>query len=233
VACGKILAMAAGGTSLAPYLITASSTLAGVVITLVVSEIRERRRSREERQRERDRVTEERWKWLRQERRQAYAALVSLGYQAAATLQEAGSRLHDRKDHKGALELWGRLDELRDQIAAQVADVQLVGSEAVITSAQDLRRSFRRAPNALQMAADPQAGKSRGDESADQLSERVRAVYRATHHLVEVATADLHVSLDDRNEAGPDAGARGADASGDEETAAQAPPNSPSPAADR
>lgn len=89
--------MAAGGTSLAPYLITASSTLAGVLTILRVSEIRERRRSREERQRERDQVTEERWRWLRQERRQAYAALMHLGFQASATLQEAGSQLHDAK----------------------------------------------------------------------------------------------------------------------------------------
>ncbi|MGR6975231.1 hypothetical protein ACU639_37620 [Streptomyces cynarae] len=154
--------MAAGGTSIAPYLITASATLAGVLITAAFAEYREQRRSREERQRERDRVTEERWKWLRQERRQAYAALVNLGFQIAATLLEAASRLHDRKDLKGALELWTRLDELQDAIHAQVADVQLVGSEAVITAAHTLRRSARRTAGLLSRSVD--AAKKRADE---------------------------------------------------------------------
>ncbi|MCH5677915.1 hypothetical protein [Streptomyces gilvus] len=226
--------MAAGGTSIAPYLITASSTLAGVVITLIVSEIRERRRAREERQRERDRVIEDRWKWLRQERRQAYAALVSLGFQAAATLLEAASRLHDRKDPDGALELWSRLDELEDAIYAKVADVQLVGSEAVLTKAYALRRSARRTASLLSQSVDAAREHQSDDDAADDgLSPRIRRLYGATHDLVEAATADLRVSLDASEEAGPVTSARGADASGDEEAAAQAPPNSPSAAADR
>lgn len=193
--------MAAGGTYLAP-LITAFSTLAGVVITLLVAESRERRRSREERQRERDRVAEERWKWLRQERRQAYAALVHLGFQIAATLLEAASRLHDRKDPKGALELWTRLDELQDAIHAQVADVQLVGSEAVITEAHTLRRSARRTASLLSQSVDAAKGnQAANDKENDGLSQRIRLLYGATNDLVEAATADLCVSLDAGDEA--------------------------------
>ncbi|MGV9243586.1 hypothetical protein [Streptomyces sp. NPDC003710] len=193
--------MAAGGTSLAPYLITASATLFGVAITLVASEIREKRRSREERQRERDRIAEERWKWLRQERRQAYAALVSLGFQLAATLLEAASRLHDRDDPDGALELWSRLDELQDAIHAQVADVQLVGSEAVLTTAHALRRSARHTASLLSQSID--AAKKNADDGAanDGLSQRVRVLYGATNDLVEAATADLRVSVDVGDEA--------------------------------
>lgn len=194
--CGNILAMAAGGTSIAPYLITASATLAGVLITAAFAEYREQRRSREERQREQDRVTEERWKWLRQERRQAYAALVHLGFQIAATLTEAASRLHDRKDPKGALELWTRLDELQDAIHAQVADVQLVGSEAVITAAHTLRRSARRTAGLLSQSVD--AAKKRADDgtASDGLSQRIRLLYGATNDLVVAATEDLGVSVE-------------------------------------
>lgn len=194
--------MGAGATNFAPYLITACATLAGVAITAAFAEYRERRRSREEQQRERDRIIEERWKWLRQERRQSYAALVHLGFQAAAVLLEAASRLHDRNDKKGALELWTRLDELQDTISAQVADVQLVGSNSVIEAAHGLRRSFRHAPSVLkQSVAASRARKSGSRESTDHLSERVRAVYRATHSLVEAATRDLHMSLDISHEA--------------------------------
>ncbi|WP_367318800.1 hypothetical protein [Streptomyces sp. HUAS ZL42] len=194
--------MAAGGTSLAPYLITASATLAGVLITAAFAEFREQRRSREDRQRERDRVTEERWKWLRQERRQAYAALVHLGFQAAATLLEAASRLHDRKDPEGALELWTRLDELEDAIHAQVADVQLVGSEAVLTAAHGLRRSARRTASLLSQSVDA-AKKNRLDNgnTNDGLSERIRILYGATNDLVDAATADLRVSPEADDEA--------------------------------
>lgn len=195
--CGKILGMAAGGTSFAPYLITALATLAGVLITGAFAEYRERRRSREEQQRERERIVEERWKWLRQERRQSYATLAHLGFQAAAVLQEAASRLHDRHDSRGARELWTRLDELRDSISAQVADVQLVGSEAVIEAAHRLRRSFRRAPDLLdQSVTTAQAGDPGIHESDENLSARTRAVYEATHSLVTAATQDLRMSLD-------------------------------------
>ncbi|MFG5720314.1 hypothetical protein [Streptomyces murinus] len=222
--------MAAWETSL----ITASATLLGVGITAGFAEYREQRRSREERQRERDRVTEERWKWLRQERRQAYAALVHLGFQIAATLLEAASRLHDRKDPDGALELWSRLDELEDAIRAQVADVQLVGSEAVLTAAHTLRRSARRTASLLSQSVDA-ARESQGDNDSgnDGLSQRVRLLYGATNNLVDAATADLRVSLDAGDEATPGTGAHGVDASGDEKAAAEEPPNSPSPAADR
>jgi hypothetical protein len=210
--------MAAGGTSVAPYLITACATLSGVAITAAFAEYRERRRSREERQRERDRVTEERWKWLRQERRQAYAALVHLGFQAAATLIEAASRLHDQRDPDRALELWPRLDELGDAVAAQVADVRLVGSAAVIEAAHGLRRAVRRAPNALERRV---AAYQAGETDSEELSARVRAVYRATDSLVEAATADLHVSPDvddeaERTPAPPQLPAPGERAEGDE-----------------
>jgi len=189
--------MAAGGTSIAPYLITAFATLSGVAITAAFAEYRERRRSREERQRERDRVTEDRWKWLRQERRQAYAALVHLGLQVAHTLLEAAARLHDRDDPEGALELWSRLDELEDAVSAQVADVRLVGSEAVVEAAHALRRSVRRAPSLLKRSvAAFQAGEGNQGEQDGELSEKVRAVYGATDGLVEAATADLRESLD-------------------------------------
>ncbi|MER6374855.1 hypothetical protein ABT255_42335 [Streptomyces mirabilis] len=194
--------MAAGGTSIAPYLITASATLSGVAITAAFAEYRERRRSREERQRERDRVTEERWKWLRQERRQAYAALVHLGFQAAATLLEAASQLHDKGDPKGALELWTRLDELQDAIHAQVADVQLVGSEAVITAAHTLRRSARRTAGLLSQSVDAAKRKKADDDTAtDGLSQRIRLLYGATNDLVAAATEDLRVSPGDGGEA--------------------------------
>lgn len=58
----------AAGASITPYLITAGSTLAGVAVTGVLAEYRERRRAREDRERELDRLVEERLKWLRQER---------------------------------------------------------------------------------------------------------------------------------------------------------------------
>jgi len=58
------LATMAATAGVAPYLITAGATLGGVLITGLLAEYRERRRSREERQRERDRLAEERWRWL-------------------------------------------------------------------------------------------------------------------------------------------------------------------------
>ena len=72
------------------------------------AEYPERRRAREERERERDRLTEERVKWLRQERRQSYAALIDAGYQAANLYLEASSRLFEGNDPDGATELWRR-----------------------------------------------------------------------------------------------------------------------------
>lgn len=182
-ACGNILAMAAWETSL----ITAGATLSGVAITALLAAGRERRQYREERQRERARVAEERWKWLRAERRQAYAALVNLGFQAATTLVEGQSR---QDDPDVAAELETRLDELEDAIYAQVADVQLVGSEAVLTAAYALRRSVRRTSTLLGRSIRA-AGQDETDDGA--LSEKVRTVYGATHALVEAATDDLRV----------------------------------------
>ncbi|MER6209198.1 hypothetical protein [Streptomyces sp. NPDC001642] len=130
------------------------------------------------------------------ERRQAYAALVHLGFQIAATLMEAATRLHDRKDPKGALELWARLDELQDAIHAQVADVPLVGSEAVITAAHTLRRSARRTVGLLGQSVDAAKKRADDDTAGDGLSQRIRLLYGATNDLAEAATDDLRVSLD-------------------------------------
>jgi len=64
-------------------------------------------------------------------------------------LWEAQSRAFDEGDIKGALQLWKPLEELRDAIYAQVADVELVGSDTVIVAAHSLRRTVRRAPGLL------------------------------------------------------------------------------------
>jgi hypothetical protein len=186
----------AATTSIAPYVITAGATLAGVAITGVLAEYRERRRSREERQRERDRLNEERVKWLRQERRQSYAALIDVGYQAANLYLEASSRVFDQNDPAGALELWQRLDTLRDLISAKVADVELVGSAEVVSAAHGLRRTFRRAPDLLAHAARELTHKGRDELSVD-LSPRVRAIFEAVHRLVDTAKRDLRIELDD------------------------------------
>jgi hypothetical protein len=195
--------MTAGTTSLAPYLITAGATLGGVAITAVFAEYRERRRAWEERERERDRLTEERVKWLRQERRQSYAALIDVGYQAANLYLEASSRLFDRNDPDGAMELWRPLDALRDLISGKVADVELVGSTEVVRAARGLRRAFRRAPDLLIHAAQgvKEDIEPRGELSAD-LSPRVRSLFGAVHRLVDTAKRDLRIEPDDEE---PDA----------------------------
>lgn len=186
------------GTSIAPYLITAGATLGGVAITAVFAEYRERRRAREERQRERDRLIEERIKWLRQERRQSYAALIDVGYQAANLYLEASSRLFDKKDPDGAMELWEPLDALRDEISGRAADVELVGSTEVVRAARSLRRTFRRAPNLLIYAA---RGVKKNTEPPDKLSAdvspQVRSLFSAVHRLVDTAKRDLRIEPDD------------------------------------
>jgi hypothetical protein len=195
--------MTAGTTSIAPYLITAGATLGGVAITAAFAEYRERRRAREERERERDRLTEERVKWLRQERRQSYAALIDVGYQGANLYLEASSRLFDRNDPAGAMELWQPLDALRDVISGRVADVELVGSTEVVRAARSLRRAFRRAPDLLiHVAHSAKENNETRDELAADLSPKVRSLFSAVHRLVDTAKRDLRIEPDDEE---PDA----------------------------
>ncbi|MFP3960834.1 hypothetical protein SMC26_00750 [Actinomadura fulvescens] len=176
--------MAGATTSIAPYLITAGSTLAGVLITGILAEYRERRRSAEERRREEDRLAEERWKWLRQERRESYARLISLGYQAASLFAEAADVSHKSPDK--AKKLWKSADELRDAIHSQVADVELVGSEAVISASHSLRRTMRRAPGLLVELR---------ENERDALNHKVRSLYGATNDLVDIAKRDLNLDM--------------------------------------
>jgi hypothetical protein len=183
-------------TSIAPYLITAGATLAGVAITALFAEYRERRRSREERDRERERTAEERQKWLRQERRQSYASLIDAGYQAASLLLDAASRLFDgAADPDSALELWRPLDELRDSIAAKVADVELIGSKGVVSAAHGLRRTFRRAPDMLLYCA-REIKEDRKGQSDLSSHLPVRRMFGAVHRLTDESRKDLAVVSD-------------------------------------
>lgn len=176
-----------------PYVITAGATLGGVAITGVLAEYRERRRSREERERERDRVIEERLKWLRQERRQSYARLIDVGYEAASLLLEASSRVFDSADPDAARELWPTLDQLRDTIRAKVADVELVGSAAVVDAAYELRSVFRRAPDVLLTCASIRDDPGRAEELSSAMAPKVRAMFRVVQRLTEVAKRDLRI----------------------------------------
>ena len=195
--------MTAGTTSIAPYLITARATLGGVAVTAVFAEYRERRRAREERERERDRLTEERVKWLRQERRQSCAALIDAGYQAANLYLEASSRLFEGNDPDGATELWRPLDALRDVISGKVADVELVGSTEVVRASRALQRAFRRTPDLLIHAAHGvKENIERRDELSADLSPRVRSLFGAVHRLVDTTKRDLRIEPDDEE---PDA----------------------------
>jgi len=187
----------AATTSIAPYLITTGATLGGVAIMGLLAEYRERRRSGEERDRERSRIMEERVKWLRQERRQSYAALIDVGYRASNLYLEASSRIFDRSDPDGAIELWQPLDALRDLMSGKVADVELVGSGEVVKAAHGLRRAFRRAPDLLIRAArgiKEDAGQR--DELAEEISPRVRSLFKAVQHLTDIAKRDLRIEPD-------------------------------------
>lgn len=153
--------------------------------------------SQEERDRERNRLMEDRVKWLRQERRQSYAALIDVGYQAAQLYLEAALRLFDRNDPDGAIELWRPLDTLRDTTSGKVADVELVGSPAVVSAAHGLRRAFRRAPDLLINSARRAKESTEPEEDSVGLSPRVRAIFGAVQHLVETAKRDLRIDYDD------------------------------------
>src|SRR5262245_22551878 len=64
---------------IATQLITASATLAGVVLTLLANAFLERRRARDSHELETHRVTSERTKWLREERHKAYSGMSIAG----------------------------------------------------------------------------------------------------------------------------------------------------------
>jgi hypothetical protein len=118
--------------AIAPYLITAGSTLTGVAITGVLAELRERRKSREDREREQIRRSDADANWIRTERRKSYAALVETGYAAANLYLDAASRLFDRGDPDGAKGLWVELDRTRDELKLRVADVSLLGTPQIV-----------------------------------------------------------------------------------------------------
>jgi hypothetical protein len=77
-----------------------------------------------------------------------------------------------------------------------VADVQLVGSETVITAAHALRRSARRTAGLLSQSVDAAKKKANDGTARDGLSQRIRLLYGATNDLVQAATEDLRVSLE-------------------------------------
>lgn len=136
-------------TEIAPLLISSIAALSGVAITAIFAELRERRRaSSEERRMERS-ERQEHFKWLRQERRLLYAALIlSLDKAVEQYSKLLDSLLLDNSMARSvdpATEEAILMEDLRGtsrEVAKQVFEIQVLGSEEALEAANAASESL-------------------------------------------------------------------------------------------
>lgn len=131
--------------ALGQSIITAGAALAGVMLTVVVTGRRERRRSaeqlsreermsRDEQERENRRLGEERWRWLREERRTVY---VGFAVTVDGALSKSGDAVGElvRGNTEGASQRATDLLQLLDPVAVSLHEIQLIGATDVVNPA--------------------------------------------------------------------------------------------------
>jgi len=131
----------------ATQLITAGSTLAGVILTLLTTAFLERRRARDARDLEALHLQSERAKWLRDARQEAYAGLSMAGEEVLqffraelpTVIEPAGPQMYD--------EVEARWRELRTELRKAYNRVALVGAEEARTTGREIWRTSRNGGN--------------------------------------------------------------------------------------
>jgi hypothetical protein len=141
-------------TALATQLITAGSTLAGVVVTLLTTAFLERRRAQDTRALEGLRLASEHAKWLRDERQKAYTSLSAAGEEVHQFFRSelpllVGAGGAGRRE--GAEARW---HQLRTALRKCYNQVELLGTAEVRVGALEIWRTARNGGNDFLAALD-------------------------------------------------------------------------------
>jgi hypothetical protein len=131
----------------ATQLITAGSTLAGVVLTLLTTAFLERRRARDTRELETLHLQSERAKWLREARQEAYAGLSMAGEEVLQFFRSELPAVIEASAPQRYDEVEARWRDLRTELRKAYNRVALFGAEEARTTGQEIWRAARNGGN--------------------------------------------------------------------------------------
>ncbi len=137
-----------------PQLVAAGSALLGVVLTLIATDIRERKKERANDKRVELTRAYERAKWFDSEKRGVYAELNKIATMAQEVLTSAAPRNGGPWVEKHLLESYGALRRLAPDTESVLANIQILGSAAVQAPAQAVADALARSYSELDMAHD-------------------------------------------------------------------------------
>lgn len=158
-------------TGIATQVVTASATLAGVVLTLLANAFLERRRARDMRWLESLRFASQQATWLREERQKAYGSLSIAGEEALRFIRAELPTLVGSSDARRRDDVDARWGELRTELRKAYNQVELFGENEARAAAVRIWRIARNGVNDTLRALDLD-----DPPSAPELYERIRAV---------------------------------------------------------
>jgi hypothetical protein len=158
-------------TGIATQVVTASATLAGVVLTLLANAFQERRRARDMRWIESLRFASQQATWLREERQKAYGGLSIAGEEALQFIRTELSTLVDSSDPRNRDDAETRWSELRTELRKAYNQVELFGAEETRAAALRIWRTARNGINDTLRALD-----ANDPPPIPELQEKIKAV---------------------------------------------------------
>jgi len=141
---------------LGAQLITAGSTLSGVVLTLLATAFLDRRRAADGRALEAMKLRADQSRWLRDERRRAYSALSAAGEEALQFLRNRAVVLIDDRSERPGLE--GEWAAIRTDLRKAFNQVELLGTGTVRMAALTMWRAARDGGNDFFASLDGEPG---------------------------------------------------------------------------
>lgn len=121
-----------------PSLIAAGAALGGVVVTLIVGEIRDRRRVSEERDREQRADAIKRFEWQRDERRTTYSRFLGLAGETVVALTEVTSAVIRNRHDSDVIADRTKFDGLYWQLNRMQSAILLISGDDVAQGCAEL-----------------------------------------------------------------------------------------------
>ncbi|WP_157734985.1 hypothetical protein [Pseudofrankia inefficax] len=183
------------GTAIAPLIISSAATLSGVSIAGILAEYRERRRTVVEEQRAERQYRQDHHKWLRQERRLLYSAIVLSLEKAAdqysrlldSLLADSYTRTNDpTREQRALLE---DLAVVSREVARQVIEIQVVGSDEAAAAAKAGSDSLDAVTGLLRHMSE--ATVSEEADAFIRTSQVWNDLRRSLQEMIEAARADI------------------------------------------
>jgi hypothetical protein len=176
--------------SVVPQLVTAGSTLAGVVLTLLANAYLEHRRGREAHRLESLRLSAEHSRWLRDERVRAYAEFSLAGEEALQFMRSELPLLAEPAGAGGRADAEARWRELRTNLRKAYNQVLLFGGAEPREAALAIWRTAR--DNGNDFLADTAADTDTGNAGhLEKLNQGRRRLGSAGNRFLEACRDDL------------------------------------------